>query len=595
MSQRRINSQQQNLTQPQSSVPSNEVVRSATTNNNNINNNQILQQQQQPLNKAPNGGGGVVTPELLVDALSGHEDGLLAIAERLMEHYDRGYDVMGEAIIDAFADVQRLFQHAVEAAHMEGAAMEANRQRESTLFQGDDQQQQQQQQLLMMNRTASSLQQSQQHPQHPSVVEEFIDDDVMEVLRDAIQLVTKSQRQAAAVAATTATNTNNNNAPSGSTNTSSLNDAKKQQQLQHSPAWCQIYEKACNSASALLPVDSDHRGRLQLAIARAENLSPDRACAILRYAMEDVLRCCTTNQNVIAPFQALQQQQPSQSQHHSSDNSTANSRQATSGAITVMSSTSTEPTGNGHAVIHHQHQKKNKRGNNHNNNNTTSSSSPPKTRGDCVLEDSQSQQRSEEILDSLLEEMKEILSAPLYENSPIQRVASKFWEVFREDRKLRLRKEEFLEEKLGKLKGEYLLEKAEWEELVNNTAKDVATWRAAYLQLKRHQQQQHPSLGIEQFIGSITYSGGGTPTFAGGDADSDSLMMDDSFYNKGSHSKRISGAASVISQASSSVAHHAKTILSCGSSGGGLQEKNKSVATTATTTTTTATRAFLQP
>jgi hypothetical protein len=55
--------------------------------------------------------GPVVTPELLVDALSGHEDGLLAIAEKLMEHYDSGYDVMGEAIIDAFADVQKLFQH----------------------------------------------------------------------------------------------------------------------------------------------------------------------------------------------------------------------------------------------------------------------------------------------------------------------------------------------------------------------------------------------------------------------------------------------------------------------------------------------------
>lgn len=582
MSQRRINPQQQNLIQPQSSLPTNEVVRSA---NNNVSNNNNQSLQQQPPNKAANGGGGVVTPELLVDALSGHEDGLLAIAERLMEHYDRGYDVMGEAIIDAFADVQRLFQHAVEAAHMEGAAMEANRQRESTLFHGDDQQQQQ----LMMNRSSSSLQQSQQQPQHPPVVEEFIDDDVMEVLRDAIQLVTKSQRQVVA-----ATNQNNNNA------TGSLNDLKKQQQQSHYPGWCQIYEKACNSASALLPVDSDHRGRLQLAIARAENLSPDRACAILRYAMEDVLRCCTTNQNVIAPFQALQQQQqPSQTQPLSSDNSTANSKQAPSGTITVMSSTSTEPAGNGHAVVHHQQHKKNKQGSNHNNFNSSSSSSSPKTRGDCVLEDSHSQQRSEEILDSLLEEMKEILSAPLYENSPIQRVASKFWEVFREDRKLRLRKEEFLEEKLGKLKGDYLLEKAEWEELVNNTAKDVATYRAAYLQLKRHHQQQPPTLGIEQFIGSITYSGGGnTPTYAGGDADSDSLIMDESSYNKGSHSKRISGAASVISQASSSVAHHAKTILSCGSSGGGLQDKNKSVATTAATTmtaTTAATRTYLQP
>mmetsp|Transcript_627 Transcript_627/g.1371 ORF Transcript_627/g.1371 Transcript_627/m.1371 type:complete len:223 (+) Transcript_627:237-905(+) len=68
-----------------------------------------------------------ITPELLVDALSGHEDGLLSIAERLMTHYDSGYDAMGEAIIDAFADVQKLFQHVVEAAHMEGAALERER------------------------------------------------------------------------------------------------------------------------------------------------------------------------------------------------------------------------------------------------------------------------------------------------------------------------------------------------------------------------------------------------------------------------------------------------------------------------------------
>ena len=47
-----------------------------------------------------------------------------------MEHYDAGYDVMGEAIIDAFADVQKLFQHVVEAAHMEGAAFESSRREE---------------------------------------------------------------------------------------------------------------------------------------------------------------------------------------------------------------------------------------------------------------------------------------------------------------------------------------------------------------------------------------------------------------------------------------------------------------------------------
>ena len=68
-----------------------------------------------------------ITPELLVDALSGHEDGLLSIAEKLMTHYDSGYDAMGESIIDAFADVQKLFQHVVEAAHMEGAALERER------------------------------------------------------------------------------------------------------------------------------------------------------------------------------------------------------------------------------------------------------------------------------------------------------------------------------------------------------------------------------------------------------------------------------------------------------------------------------------
>eukprot|EP00578_Thalassiosira_sp_NH16_P015888 CAMPEP_0181112982 /NCGR_PEP_ID=MMETSP1071-20121207/20101_1 /TAXON_ID=35127 /ORGANISM="Thalassiosira sp., Strain NH16" /LENGTH=117 /DNA_ID=CAMNT_0023196983 /DNA_START=118 /DNA_END=467 /DNA_ORIENTATION=+ len=79
------------------------------------------QQQQQPPDESK------ITPELLVDALSGHEDGLLSIAERLMTHYDSGYDAMGEAIIDAFADVQKLFQHVVEAAHMEGAALERER------------------------------------------------------------------------------------------------------------------------------------------------------------------------------------------------------------------------------------------------------------------------------------------------------------------------------------------------------------------------------------------------------------------------------------------------------------------------------------
>ena len=457
---------------------------------------------------------GVVTPELLVDALSGHEDGLLAIAERLMEHYDRGYDVMGEAIIDAFADVQRLFQHAVEAAHMEGAAMEANRLREAR---GAEEERKDDPHLVSSTSSSPS----------PPAIEEFVDDDVMEVLREAIQQVTKAQR------ASTTTSTSSTNA----TNASNTSATK-----QYMP-WYEIYEKACQSASALLPVDSDHRGRLQLAIARSENVSPDRACAILRYAMEDVLRCTAHTNTTLAAFKILQQQPSSEQTSTTKPNTTSS----------VMSCTPAETAANNsRSMIGFQ---------------------APKisTRGDCVLDKLQSQQSSEEVLDSLLEEMKEVLSAPLYENSPIQKVAQKFWEVLIEERRLRSKKEEFLEDKLGKLKGEYLLEKAEWEELVSNSAKDVATWKGAYLQLKRqvlHLQQQS---GIEQFIGSISYSGVGTFPATNNDLnDSDSLLLEESnSFLSSNRGKKVSGAASVISQASSSVAHHAKTMLTCGSNGGG--------------------------
>ena len=37
-------------------------------------------------------------------------------------------------------------------------------------------------------------------------------------------------------------------------------------------------------------MDSKHRGRLQLVVARAGGIGNDRACAMLRYAMDDVLR-----------------------------------------------------------------------------------------------------------------------------------------------------------------------------------------------------------------------------------------------------------------------------------------------------------------
>ena len=297
-----------------------------------------------------------VTPELLVDALSGHEDGLLAIAEKLMESYDAGYDVMGESIIDAFADVQKLFQHVVEAAHMEGAAFEASR-REQELRETT--------QNTEGANTTAELEQDEvplvMHNGGPTRHDEFIDPDVKEVLTEAIR----------------------NGAP--------LRDANKHMECY------QEYEHACQNASSLLPVDSDHRGRLQLSIARAESMSPDRACAILRYAMDDVLR--------------------------------SGLRPSKGATLPDVSK-----------------------------------------RGDCVLVKPKEHpsllaqagvvQSSEEALASLVEEMKEVLSAPIYDNTPLQSVAERFWGALGEAQRSQMKNEERLEQSLGKLKGEFLLARA---------------------------------------------------------------------------------------------------------------------------------------
>lgn len=312
-------------------------------------------------------GQAVVTPEMLVDALSGHEDGLLVIAERLMEHYDDGYDSMGEAIIDAFADVQKLFQHVVEAAHMEGAAYEAGRKDEEIerlkrALGGELTQQD----ADLQHQSAEKLHPS-QASNTPTRHEEFIDQDVRDIILDAIR---KGQ---------------------------SLKDAHK-----FSDCY-KIYENACNAASALLPVDSDHRGRLQLSIARAESMSPERACAILKYVMDDVLRSgLNSNSKVLMP--------------------------------------------------------------------------DPSQRGDCVLakptmqsntgaaDDSIVLQSSEEALASMVEEMKEILMAPIYDNSPLQSVAERFWVALSEDQRIHTKNQERLEQKLATLKAEFLLAREEWED-----------------------------------------------------------------------------------------------------------------------------------
>ena len=66
----------------------------------------------------------------------------------------------------------------------------------------------------------------------------------------------------------------------------------------------------------------------------------------------------------------------------------------------------------------------------------------------------------EEALNSLVEEMKEILDAPVYKDTPLQDVAQRFWTALQDNQKISSKNEERLEHNLGKLKGDFLLARA---------------------------------------------------------------------------------------------------------------------------------------
>jgi hypothetical protein len=271
-----------------------------------------------------------------------------------MEHYDSGYDAMGEAIIDAFADVQKLFQHVVEAAHMEGAAFESSR-REEEIRELKERAARGDIDGVMDNSGANDM--SSPTSNGPVRHDEFIDEDVKECLNDAIR-----------------------------------KGISFKDQNRHADCF-ELYEQACQAASSLLPVDSDHRGRLQLSIARAESMSPDRGCAILRYAMDDVLRS----------------------------------------GLRAGKGSKNYPLAD------------------------------PSKRSDVVLSKPSkgiTPQSSDEQLNSIVEEMKEIINAPVYEDTPLQDVAKRFWDALHENQKLRSKNEDRLEHNLGKLKGDYLLARA---------------------------------------------------------------------------------------------------------------------------------------
>lgn len=385
----------------------------------------------------------VVTPELLVDALSGHEDGLLAIAERLMEHYDGGYDVMGEAIIDAFADVQKLFQHVVEAAHMEGAAFEASRR--------EDEMKDWKRQVATGELPAvedTPMLGNAPSPNGPSRLDEFVDQDVKDVLTEAI-------RKAAP-----------------------LREAGKHREC------FDVYERACQNASSLLPVDSDHRGRLQLSLARAESMSADRACAILRYSMDDVLRSGMRVTRTPIP-------------------------DAGKRAEVVLNRPNHPLVGTGLTAGH-----------------------------------TGALQSADEALNSLIEEMKDILSAPMYIDTPLYAVAKRFWVALHDTQKLQQKNEEKLEQHLGKLKGEFLLAKSEWEEKLSQANEKAELYKGRYDQLKDTTRGENYMEQARHFASRLQ------------DSDIDISNM----YST-SRSGGASGRASSVASLGTGLAQQAKTIV----------------------------------
>jgi len=391
----------------------------------------------------------IVTPEMLVDALSGHEDGLLAIAERLMEHYDGGYDVMGEAIIDAFADVQKLFQHVVEAAHMEGAAFEANRAREDrersqdsgmsfSYDAGDGAGSYTEFPSEKKNRGKP---QDQAHsPAGPTRHDEIIDSDVRDLLKEALSL-----------------------------------GSQKLSNREYVDAYA-TFENACHSASSLLPVDSDHRGRLQLSIARAESMSPDKGCAILRYAMDDVLRSGLRPTGKVEYGKRNDYRQPLPG----AEDEEQLSEKYTGEKPVSANDDHYKGADSNHHYTPHFMQKKN-----------LAESIRVDAGGRYMQASGAPGYSHEEALSSIVAEFKEFLGAPMYENTPVQDISRRFWNVLANVQLSSAKREEELENELGRIKGEFLLAKAEWEEKLSEATSEVEVYKEKYLEAESAKQQQY--------------------------------------------------------------------------------------------------------
>ena len=421
-----------------------------------------------------------------------------------MLSYDSGYDAMGEAIIDAFADVQKLFQHVVEAAHMEGAALERERSEgewrtrlegmgldvEDVLYgrtgllgheeddefaiagvggglidgvgspikgdiggcgyntsplhhHGEDSNKLGGSSL----NTPTTKQSAAEEHRH----EELIDQDVRDVLIDAIrrgQVHREGHR---------------------------FDDCRS------------LYEMACVNASSLLPVDSDHRGRLQLAIARAESMASDRAVAILKYAMDDVLRSGLS-------LRRGKYMQMNDSERGDCVLSRPNPLRIT--ASRGYDVPSSAPWGNnsggdggggGHANYFNHH-------------------SSSASMGCDATASSTVEQSAEEALNSLVEEMKEMLAAPVYNLTPLQSLSEKFWMAMGEAKKSSSKKEERLEQALAKIKADFLLAREEYEEQLTNEKERVDALKRRLHEMKL---ERNSSRGCDAQIMSSRDGGDG--------------------------------------------------------------------------------------
>mmetsp|Transcript_628 Transcript_628/g.1373 ORF Transcript_628/g.1373 Transcript_628/m.1373 type:complete len:308 (+) Transcript_628:902-1825(+) len=165
-------------------------------------------------------------------------------------------------------------------------------------------------------------------------------------------------------------------------------------------------------------------------------MSADRACAILKYSMDDVLR---------SGLSLRQGKYPQMDVKERSDCvlSRPNPLRSTpSRGYDVSSSWDS--------------------------NNFNSSSM---TGGDTST--SMVEQSAEEALNSLVEEMREILGAPVYNLTPLQNVSERFWLALGEAKKSGIKKEERLEQALAKIKADFLLAREEYEEQLSEEREKI--------------------------------------------------------------------------------------------------------------------------